>query len=356
MPPFTVLIANAFFGFLTLEIAGNNIASYITVLIAFVLTLVAVKVFKYIITRKIKGLIAKTKNDFANMLVDAIEKISLPFYLVIALYISLKLVSLPEPWPSYLHYLLIITVTFYSIRILQQILIFTLRNGMKGTSKGVTRLFENIIKIFLWTIALLLILQNLGYKIDTLITGLGIAGVAIAFAMQKILEDIFSAFSIYFDKPFEVGDFVVIGNDMGTVKDIGLKSTRIQSLAGPELIISNREMTSARIINYKKMEKRRVEFSFGVKYDTPLEKLEKIPKIVTEIISKIELAELERVHFRKIGDFSFVFEVAYFLKDPSYIKYMDSQQQINYDLVREFRKEGIELAYPTQTIMLEKAS
>jgi small-conductance mechanosensitive channel len=141
---------------------------------------------------------------------------------------------------------------------------------------------------------------------------------------------------------------------MGTVKDIGLKSTRIVTLNGQELVVSNHEITSARINNYKKMQKRRIVFSFGVKYETPLKKLKKIPLIVKNILDKTELAELNRVHFKSFGDFSLVYEVVYFMLVPDYNKYMDTQQEINLALKREFEREKIEFAYPTQTIYYSK--
>jgi small-conductance mechanosensitive channel len=218
----------------------------------------------------------------------------------------------------------------------------------------VINLFRKMTRIVLWGIALLIFLQNLGYDITALVAGLGIGGIAIAFALQNILSDIFSSFTIYFDKPFEVGDFIIIGNDMGTVKAIGIKSTRIQTLQGQELVVSNKELTETRINNYKKMEKRRIVFDFGVVYKTPTEKLRKIPQIVKKIIDDIEITDLDRVHFDKFGDSSLSFEVVYYIKNSEYNVYMDTQQDINLKIKEQFEKEGIEFAYPTQTIFLNK--
>lgn len=355
MVDFAGTLSNAITGFLTLEIAGNYIAQYMEVIIVFIISLIAIKIFKYIVTRKLKALAERTKNEIDDLLIEVVEHLGLPFYLVIAVYASSQFLNLPELWRIALHYLLIITVVFYSIGALQKIAQFWLKKAItEKAGKAITSLFDTIIKIVLWSIALLLILQNMGYKIDTLIAGLGIAGIAVAFALQRILEDIFSAFSIYFDKPFEVGDFIIVGEDMGTVKDIGLKSTRIQTLQGQELIISNHELVNARIHNYKKMKRRRIVFSFGVTYETPLKKLEKIPKIVEKIFSKIELAELDRVHFKSFGDFSLIYEVAYYMNIPDYKAYMDTQQHINLELIKAFQKEKIEFAYPTQTVYVSK--
>jgi small-conductance mechanosensitive channel len=355
MADFGSALSNAITGFLTFEVAGNYIAQYIEVIVAFIAVLIAIKIFKYVIIKRLKSLAEKTKTEFDDLLISIIEHIGLPFYLVVAVYASLQFVTMPEQIQIGMHYLFLITVTFYAIGALQRIAQFWLRKAVtEKAGKAITSLFDTVLKILLWTVALLLILQNMGYKIDTLIAGLGIAGIAVAFALQRILEDIFSAFSIYFDKPFEVGDFIIVGEDMGTVKDIGLKSTRIQTLQGQELVISNHELVNTRIHNYKKMKRRRIVFTFGVTYETPIKKLKKIPKIVEKIFKKLELAELDRVHFKSFGDFSLIYEVAYYMNVPDYRAYMDTQQQINLELMKAFQKEKIEFAYPTQTIYVNK--
>ena len=171
------------------------------------------------------------------------------------------------------------------------------------------------------------------------------------------LPAFFSAFSIYFDRPFEIGDFIIVGEYAGTVKKIGMKSTRVQLLQGEELVLSNSELTKTNIRNFKKMKKRRINFSFGVTYDTPLKKLKKIPDIIKDIINpeKIDFVDrLDRVHFKEFGDFSLKFDIVYYVKSDDYAKYMDTQQEINYAIKEVFEKEGIEMAFPTQTIFLNK--
>lgn len=177
---------------------------------------------------------------------------------------------------------------------------------------------------------------------------MGVGGIAIAFALQNILSDVFSAFSIYFDRPFEVGDFIVVGQRAGTVKKIGMKSTRVQLLQGEELILSNREATTTSIRNFKKMEKRRVEFTIRVSYETPTEKLKKIPEIIKKIIEKHELAEFEMVHFTEFGTFGLNFQIVYYIKTGDYNKYLDIQQDINFAIKVTFEKEGIEMGYQTK--------
>jgi small-conductance mechanosensitive channel len=172
--------------------------------------------------------------------------------------------------------------------------------------------------------------------------------------LQHILSDIFASFSIFFDKPFEVGDFIVVDDNLGVVKKVGIKSTRIQSLWGQEVVISNKELTSARINNYKKMQRRRVQFSFGVTYDTSLQKVEKVLIITKQIIDDINLTEFDRVHFKEYSKYSLNFKVVYYVNSSDYNTYMDIQQEINLSLKKRFEDEGITFTYPTQTIIVNK--
>ena len=210
-----------------------------------------------------------------------------------------------------------------------------------------------VARLLLWIIVLLLILDNLGVNITGLVAGLGIGGIAVALALQNILGDLFASLSIVLDKPFVIGDFVVVDSLSGTIEHIGLKTTRIRSLSGEQLIFSNNDLLKSRVHNYKRMSERRIVFSFGVVYQTPLEKLKAIKEIVSDIITKEEKARLDRVHFKEYGDSSLNFEVVYFVNDPDYNIYMDVQEAINLEIFRRFQEEGIEFAYPTRTLFIQ---
>jgi small-conductance mechanosensitive channel len=186
------------------------------------------------------------------------------------------------------------------------------------------------------------------------VTSLGIGGIAVALAVQNILGDLFSSLSITLDKPFSIGDFIVVGDYEGTVEDIGLKSTRIKSLSGEEVVFSNSDLLNSRIRNYKKMEERRISFDIGVVYGTPGKKLEKIPAIIEEIIKPQPNVRFERAHFRSLGDYSLDFGVVYHVLVPEYAVYLDIQQGINLELYARFEDEGIEFAYPTTTVVMDK--
>lgn len=235
--------------------------------------------------------------------------------------------------------------------ILQRVLtIFHIRESSAQTAMGVIRFFAILL---LWASIMMLILANVGVQIGPLIAGLGIGGLAIAFALQKILEDLFCSVAIVLDRPFEVGDFVIMGEVLGTIEKIGIKTTRIRSLGGEQIIVSNRDLTNSRIRNYKRMPQRRVVFTFGVLYQTPVEKAEKIGGWLREIIEGIELTRFDRAHLKEFGDSSYNYEVVYFVLKPDYNIYMDVQQAINLAMIRKFKQEGVEFAYPTRTLYLE---
>ncbi len=325
------------------------------------LSLLLLKIFKSIILGRLKKLSKITKTDFDDVLIEIINKIKPYFYFFIALYISLRYLSLPESFKNILDGLFFVVIAFQIAKSIEVLIAYgvkkmTQREGDKDESKDKrqNQVITLVLRILLWTFILLSVLSNLGINVTSLIAGLGIGGVAVAFALQNILGDIFSSFSIYFDRPFIEGDFIAIGDDLGTVKKIGIKSTRLETLQGEELVVSNKELTETRIHNYKKMEKRRGSFIIGMAYETSAEKLKRVPLIVKEIIDSVDLAKLDRVHFKGFGDFSLDFEIVYYILSPEYNKYMDIQQEINFTLKERLEKEGIEFAYPTYTIHMNR--
>lgn len=207
-----------------------------------------------------------------------------------------------------------------------------------------------VVRIVIWSIVFLLILDNLGINITALIASLGIGGVAVALAVQNILGDLFASLSIAIDKPFEVGDTIVIDNLNGIVKHIGLKTTRLTSISGEELVISNADLLKSRIHNFRKMQERRIVFTIGVTFDTHPEKLRRISGIIRDIFSRISGTRLDRVHFVRIGESSLDFEIVYYVRDSAYAVAMDAQQEINLSLIERFAEEHIEFAFPTQTL------
>lgn len=211
-----------------------------------------------------------------------------------------------------------------------------------------------VCKILVFIFGFLLILKSLfpDFNISAILTGLGIGGLAVALAVQSIVRDIFNYFAIIFDKPFEEGDFIIFGNYLGTVEHIGLRSTRVRSLSGEEIVVPNTSLTSEKINNFKTLEKRRVLFVVSVIYETELSKLKEIPGIIEKIIKSIDDTIFDRAHFRSFGSFSLDYEAVYYVVGGDYNQYMDIQQKINLKIFEEFTKRNIEFAYPTQVVYL----
>ena len=213
--------------------------------------------------------------------------------------------------------------------------------------------FSFLGRLILWTLVLLLVLDNMGVNITALATSLGVGGIAVALAVQNILGDLFASLSIVMDKPFVIGDSIAVDTLSGTVEHIGLKTTRIRSSTGEQLIIANSDMLKARLRNYKRMQERCITFTFTVPFSTPAGKLEKIPQLVRGIIEGREKVRFDRAHFKDLGGSAYTFETVYWVLEPDYKTYMDAQQAINLALVRAFEQEGVQLSYPSQTLTVD---
>ena len=354
----TQLLNNPIF---QIEFLGNTVCSWITAVFVFIGAVAALKIFQVAIVAKLKSLAKKTKTDIDDIAINAIYAIHWPFYVFVSAYISLNFLKevhfLVQKWS---YYIILIAVIYYSIKVAQEFIdyaakkIIQKREAEEKADTGMIKVLSGIAKFVLWVSAFLLILSNLGYNITSLIAGLGIGGIAIALALQNVLGDLFSAIAIYFDQPFKDGDFIIVGADMGIVKKIGIKTTRIQTLQGEELVISNNELTNVRIQNFGKMERRRIVFSIGVDYNTPHAKLKNIPDMLREIIENHSKAEVDRVHFKEFGDSSLNYEIVFYVNAPEYAVYMDIQQAVNLDIVEKFEKEKIGIAYPTTTVYVKK--
>lgn len=336
---------------------GNGLNVWLTALVIFIVVLLLLRIVRFIIIKAIKPLAKKTKTDADDVFISMIESYGWLFYVFISLYFGFVRLNFSAELNKYVNAAFLTIVMFYLAKGFHKVIDF-------GTNKVIKRsknadnsslvFIKQIVKGLLWVVVVLLVISNLGYDITSLIAALGIGGIAVAFALQNVLGDLFASLAIHLDKPFRVGHFIIIGDHLGVVKKIGIKTTRIESLWGEEIVVSNSELTSTRIRNFKRMEKRRIHFTFGVTYQTTKKKLEKIPKIIEKIFGRIKITDLDRVHFKEYGESSLNFEVAYYIDSKEYNDYMDAQQEINLAIKEQFEKENIEFAYPTRTIYLEK--
>ena len=302
----------------------------------------------------------KTDNDFDDFLVKLISDVRPAIFLILSMYLVSLHMELAALTESILRRITILAAGIQWILLLQHAAEYGVEKaclkGRTGDPAAVTlsRNIKNILKWALWGLGGLFVLDNLGVNVSALVAGLGVGGIAVAIASQAVLGDALSAFSIFIDKPFAVGDFITVEGLMGTVEHVGLKTTRLRSLGGEQIVFSNSDLTKSRIRNYKRMEVRRIAFKIGVVYQTHAAKVRKIPGMVRSICSGIEGIKLDRVHFFSYGNFSLDYEIVYYVLSPDYNVYMDKQQEINFALKDAFEKEGIEFAYPTQTVFVEK--
>ncbi|MFD2602692.1 mechanosensitive ion channel family protein [Flavobacterium suzhouense] len=337
---------------------GNTIYNWLMVIAIIVITFIALKIFKHYIFRRLKKWAASTSTTWDEFLLGIIEKSVFPLLYITTVYFSIQTLNLPEKLSNVLHVAYMMAITFYIIKIViaafkKFVFSFIQRDEDSESKEKQAGGLIAIVNIIIWILGIVFLIDNMGYNVTTIIAGLGVGGIAIALAAQAVLGDLFSYFVIFFDRPFEIGDFVVIDNDNGVIEYIGIKTTRIRTLNGEQLICSNTDLTNSRLHNFKRMQRRRIVFSLGVTYQTTATQLAQIPELVKNIILNTSNVSYDRGHFSGFGDFSLNFEFVYYVEAPDYNVYMDSQQEIFLNIFKSFEKEGVEFAYPTQTIQID---
>lgn len=324
--------------------------------------LAGITLFVWALRRLLKARLSKareTDSEFDDLLLDLVMRTRIWLVLLMALAAAIDPLDLPPRLVKLVHSLAIIAGTlqagFWGIGFIDFWLGRYRRRRLETDPSAVTTIsaFGVLGKIALWILLLVVVLGNLGFEVTGLITGLGIGGVAVALATQNILGDLFSSLSIVIDKPFVIGDYIAVGTDSGTVEKIGLKTTRVRSLSGEQLIFSNSDLLQSRVRNYKRMMERRVIFRFGVLYSTPPALLERVPSIVREAVESQSDTRFDRSHFIAFSDSSLDFETVYWMLVPDYNRYMDVHQQVNLQILRRLTELGVGFAFPTRTLHVE---
>lgn len=340
------------------QVWGNSIESYAFSLLVFLVLLISFSIGKRMVVHYLGKLAALTVSDIDDFVVTLISRLGWPVIAVIALYISTSSLVLPEAVRSLIRYAAVFVITVRAILMLQSIVEYCInkllskRMGRDNPSfRSMAAVIAALLKWSMWVLGGVFILSNLGINVSSLVAGIGIGGIAVAMASQAVLGDAFSAVAIYLDKPFEVGDFIIIDDTMGSVEHIGIKTTRIRSLSGEQLVFANSDLTKSRIRNYKRMQTRRVVFKIAISNQTPVDQVVQVPDMIREILKKNEV-QIERVHFLSIVDFSLIYEIAYHVSSADYNVYMDKQQAINIEIMRLFQQEHIQFANPTQTLYI----
>lgn len=317
-------------------------------------------IIKRLLHSRLRIAAERTSTPWDDALIDTLGRTTTVALVVFALALGSLSLSLPGAVTRVLTSIAIITLCVQAGFWASSILKFWLGRAMEQkreedpASVATLSVASWVGRLLLWSVVLLLVLDNLGLDITALVAGLGIGGIAVALAVQNILSDLFASLSIVLDKPFVVGDFVNVDDCLGVVENVGLKTTRLRSISGEQLVMSNADLLQSRLRNYGRMYERRVLFTVGVTYQTPRDKLEAIPGMIEEAVAAQEKARFDRAHFKEFGDFSLNFETVYYVLVADYAIYMDIQQAINLAIHRLFEAHGIEFAYPTQTLFLER--
>ncbi len=340
---------------------GNTVKAYGIALLNIGVGIAIAHLLKHLILRRLQRWAKRTTNTLDDQLVRLIERPTLWLLYLGSCYISLQNLTLYPTVYQLLRGTGVIFATLLLLQLAGSVAEYSLRiygfihRDQPNIRQSLNALIPAV-RVFLWAIGIVFVLDNLGFDISAVVTGLGIGGVAIALASQGILQDLFSYFSILLDRPFEIGDFIVIADMAGTVEQVGIKTTRLKSLDGEQLVFANTDLTSARLQNFQRMAHRRIAFNLGVTYETSMDQLEQIPTILRRIIEEIPQVTFDRAHFASFGDFSLNYEVVYLVDTNDYTLYRDVQQQMNLAIKQQFDQAGIEFAYPTQVLYLNQNS
>lgn len=325
-----------------------------TVLVGTVVIYIVLRTILRFITRRITRYVDGRNSRLMGVLGEILNNTSRVLLFIFSFLIALKMIELPESWRGAVSHGWFLALIFQfslwvdsGIRLWLQRL---LHDPLNVRNPVTTVIIGILIRVMLWVVTFLAILSNMGIDITALVASLGVGGIAIALAIQTVLSDVFASLAIGFDKPFEHGDFIVFGNIAGTIEHIGLKTTRLRSLSGEQIICSNTILLQQTIHNYKRMQQRRIVFTFGISYETPAKKVSQIGELVKEIITSSQDTRFDRAHFFAFEDSKLTFEVVYFVLTSDYNKYMDIQQDINLKIMAALEERGIRFAFPVRHI------
>jgi small-conductance mechanosensitive channel len=337
---------------------GNSVRQWAVAAVVLIVVVLGLRVTARVVVGRLAALAKRTTTEWDDIVAAALAKTKSLFLLIIGIFAGSLVLTLPARTQDGIRQVAVIALLVQAGLWLGAVLTRWLQSYRKREMKEdpatatTVGALGFVGKLVLWTAIVLLALDNLGIDITTLVAGLGVGGVAVALALQNILGDLFASLSIVLDKPFVLGDFLIVDDHLGNVEYVGLKTTRLRSLWGEQLIFSNSDLLKSRVRNFGRMYQRRIVFAIGVTYQTPRAKLQAIPGIIREAIEAQDKTRFDRAHFKAYGDFSINFEAVYYVTVPDYNTYMDIQQAINLRIHERFEQERIEFAYPTQTLFV----
>jgi small-conductance mechanosensitive channel len=337
---------------------GNTVMRWTVALGVAIGVVLALRIVAGLVAAQMRRLAGATENDVDDLIANLLDRTKLLFVVIVGVWAGSHALTLGPRAEQIVRGILVLGLLLQAAFWATAFVNYGLaryEKSVEDEDPGVATAMGAVsflARLVIWAVITLIALDTLGIDITALIAGLGVGGIAVALAVQNVLGDLFASLAIILDKPFVVGDFIIVGSEMGTVEHVGLKTTRVHSLSGEQLVISNSDLLSSRIRNFKRMDERRVVFEVGVVYGTPAAKLKRVPDIVREAIESRENARFDRSHFKSFGASSLDYETVYYMTVPDYNSYMDTQQAINLELYQRFEVEGLEFAYPTRTLFV----
>ncbi len=339
------------------ELWGNTGADLLLSASVFVICFMLLYVVKFLLLVRTKSWVKKREIERGHAFIDAVDAfMSIVLIFIISFYLATRNLELSDTANDALLLIVLVAFCYYVLKFAFKLVdaLIAFQVARRAEDRHILELLRTLMRATIIVVVLMWALSNLGMNINALIAGFGIFGLAIAFASQNVIADIFASITIYLDRPFEVGDSVKVGSDSGTIEKIGIRSTKIRMLDGPLLIISNRELTTTRVYNIKRMKKRRVAFTIGVSVHTSVAKLKKIPDMIKAIVEAHEKTEFNRVHFVTIGAFDLQYEIVYHVTTRDFLTHRNILHAINLTILEKFEEEGIEIPYPTQAVIVKQ--
>lgn len=338
---------------------GNTVLAYLVAAGGIIIAWIILRLVKNRLIAVLKSLTSRTASNLDDVLVQVTGKFIVPYLYLSINYGIIHQLVLSERIGRILDVAMLFISAWFGIRLINFLLQHSVTSYMRRRNEPLerTRQLNGILmvaKALVWIFGIVLLIDNLGYNVTTIIAGLGVGGIAIALAAQNILSDLFSYLVIFFDKPFEVGDFITTNGNSGTVEKIGIKTSHVRSPDGQQLVMPNAEMVKSVIQNFKRLQRRRVVFRIGVVYATPAEKLRKLPAWLREIIGTQKVTTFDRAHFISFGDSSLNYEIVYFMESADFLVYMDTHHEICLRIFEKLEAEQVAFAYPTQTLFVNR--
>ncbi len=345
---------------LNTTLVGNTFAAWGTALSIAALAVLVLLLVRRVAVSRVRAFSSLTKTRADDLIAEILAATRVFFIVAVSVGFASSWLTINAAWSGRLRIAIVLCV-FAQIGLwataAARFLLEQYKEEKLESDRGAATMvgaLQFVVVFVLWSVISLLALDNLGVDVTALVAGLGVGGIAIALAVQNILGDLFASLAIIMDRPFVVGDFINVDDKVGTVEHIGLKTTRVRSITGEQIVFANAEMLSTQVRNYGRMQERRILFTLGVTYETPRSSLERIPELIESAIEADPTVRFDRSHFSSYGDFSIDFETVFFVKTPDYVDYMNAQQGIYLRIHEAFESEEIQFAYPTQTLVLTR--